>query len=238
MAKSPANKHVEIDLNPEFRHALDILENTGKSVFITGRAGTGKSTLLTYFRKTTKKKVAVLAPTGVAALNVKGQTIHSFFKFKPGITPARIKKPRASGDNNIYHKLDIIVIDEISMVRADLLDCVDRLLRLNGPDPEKPFGGVQMAFIGDLYQLPPVVVSGEKEAFSSLYDTPYFYGANVFSSFEMEFVELEKIYRQHDERFIDLLNSIRNNSIAEEGLELLNGRYEPEFEPLPGDFYI
>ena len=215
------------------------MENSDRSIFITGRAGTGKSTLLNYFRHVAKKKVAVLAPTGVAALNVKGQTIHSFFRFKPGITPDRVKKLRSSGDNkSIYHKLDIIVIDEVSMVRADLLDCVDRFLRLNGPESNKPFGGIQMAFIGDLYQLPPVVTGGEKEVFQSLYETPYFYGARVFESFEMEFVELEKIYRQHDEGFITLLNGIRNNSVTEEGLELLNERYQPEFEPPPDDFYI
>ncbi|GAI53544.1 unnamed protein product, partial [marine sediment metagenome] len=123
-------------------------------------------------------------------------------------------------------------------MRADLLDCVDRFLRLNGPESDKPFGGIQMAFIGDLYQLPPVVTSGEKEVFQSLYETPYFYGARVFESFDMEFVELEKIYRQHDEQFITLLNAIRNNSVTEEGLELLNHRYQPEFEPSIDDFYI
>jgi hypothetical protein len=214
------------------------MEGSNRSIFIAGRAGTGKSTLLNYFRHTTQKKVAVLAPTGVAALNVKGQTIHSFFRFKPGITPDRVKKPRSANSESIYRKLDIIVIDEVSMVRADLLDCVDRFLRLNGPEADKPFGGIQMAFIGDLYQLPPVVTSGEKEVFQSLYETPYFYGARVFDSFEMEFVELEKIYRQHDERFITLLNGIRNNSVTEEGLELLNRRYQPEFEPPPDEFYV
>lgn len=233
------HKQPQIDINEKFRHALDIMEDSDRSIFITGRAGTGKSTLLNYFRHITKKKVAVLAPTGVAALNVKGQTIHSFFRFKPGITPDQIKKRRSSDDNeSIYHKLDAIVIDEISMVRADLLDCVDRFLRLNGPATDKPFGGIQMAFIGDLYQLPPVVTSGEKTVFQSLYDTPYFYGARVFDSFDMEFVELEKIYRQHDEQFIVLLNAIRNNSVTEEGLDILNRRYQPEFEPPPDDFYV
>jgi ATP-dependent DNA helicase PIF1 len=231
-------KQIQIDINEEFRHALDILENSDRSIFITGRAGTGKSTLLTYFRHTTKKKVAVLAPTGVAALNVKGQTIHSFFRFKPGITPDRVKKLRSDNSESIYRKLDAIVIDEISMVRADLLDCVDRFLRLNGPESDKPFGGIQMAFIGDLYQLPPIVTGGEKEVFQSLYETPYFYGARVFDSFEMEFVELEKIYRQHDEEFITLLNGVRNNSVAGEDLELLNQRYQPEFEPPPEEFYV
>jgi ATP-dependent DNA helicase PIF1 len=232
------HKQAQIEINEQFRHALDIMEDSDRSIFITGRAGTGKSTLLNHFRKVTRKKVAVLAPTGVAALNVKGQTIHSFFKFKPGITPDRVKKPRSDNIQNIYRKLDIIVIDEVSMVRADLLDCVDRFLRLYGPEADKPFGGIQMAFIGDLYQLPPVVTGGEKEVFQSLYETPYFYGARVFDSFEMEFVELEKIYRQHDEQFITLLNGIRNNSVTEEGLALLNQRYQPEFEPASDDFYV
>jgi ATP-dependent DNA helicase PIF1 len=234
-------KHAQpqVDINEQFWRALEIMEGTDHNVFITGRAGTGKSTLLEYFRNTTKKNVVVLAPTGVAALNVKGQTIHSFFRFNPGITPDRVKRLRSDRNNeSIYHKLDIIVIDEISMVRADLLDCVDRFLRLNGREADKPFGGIQMAFIGDLYQLPPVVTSSEKEVFQSLYETPYFYGARVFDSLEMEFVELEKIYRQSDEEFINLLNSIRNNSIAAEGLELLNRRCQPDFEPPPDDFYV
>ena len=233
------NKYSRIELNDQFKQALDIMEHTSKNVFITGRAGTGKSTLLEYFRNTTKKKVVVLAPTGVAALNIKGQTIHSFFRFKPCIIPDRVKKLRSSNDNeSVYRKLDAIVIDEISMVRADLLDCVDRFLRLNGPEADKPFGGIQMAFIGDLYQLPPVITSGEKTVFQSLYETPYFYGAWVFDSLDMEFVEMEKIYRQHDEQFITLLNGIRNNSISEEYLKLLNRRCQPEFEPPPDDFCV
>lgn len=229
----------EIEITAQFKKALSIMEHTSGSIFITGRAGTGKSTLLGYFRRNTKKKVAVLAPTGVAALNVKGQTIHSFFGFKPNITLRMIKKLTESHEKAaIYRKLDAIVIDEISMVRADLLDCVDRFLRLNGPSAEAPFGGLQMIFIGDLYQLPPVITGAEKAGFSSLYQTPYFYSARVFDSFEMEFLELEKVYRQHDQAFIELLNSIRNRSITTEGLEMLNQRYRPQFEPLSGDFYV
>ncbi|MGD0170288.1 MAG: AAA family ATPase, partial [Smithella sp.] len=128
-------KPVEIDFNSEFQCALDMMEKTDKNIFITGRAGTGKSTLLSYFHNNTKKNVVILAPTGVAAVNVGGQTIHSFFHFKPGVTPAAIKKKKATGKEkiSIYKKLTTIVIDEISMVRADLLDCVDKFLRLNGP---------------------------------------------------------------------------------------------------------
>ncbi len=228
----------EIEINEQFKRALELMENTDKNVFITGRAGTGKSTLLDYFRNITKKRVVVLAPTGVSALNVKGQTIHSFFKFKPDITPTLVRKIRRKKEESIYQSIDMIIIDEISMVRADLLDCVDRFLRLNGPSSKKPFGGIQMVFIGDLYQLPPVVTGGEKEAFSSLYKTPYFYSAKVFESFDMEFIELEKVYRQHDPFFIEILNVIRNKSITEEQIELLNRRCIPDFEPSPDDFYV
>jgi ATP-dependent DNA helicase PIF1 len=228
-----------IDLNDQFKKALDVLENTHKSIFITGRAGTGKSTLLGYYRRNTHKKVAVLAPTGVAALNIQGQTIHSFFNFKPNISLSLIKKLRATEEEGtLYQKLETLVIDEISMVRADLLDCVDKFLRLNGPRPEEPFGGIQMVFIGDLYQLPPVVTGIEKSTFNLLYETPYFYSARVFQNFKMEFLELEKIYRQHDPQFIALLNSIRNKTIDEAGLVYLNSRYDPEFEPPSNHFYI
>ena len=238
MSKSKIKTAV-IELNAEFKQALELMENSGKSVFVTGRAGTGKSTLLTHFTETTHKKVVILAPTGVAALNVKGQTIHSFFKFRPNITPERVRKLRAGDDGkNIYKQLDTLVIDEISMVRADLLDCVDKFLRLNGPLENKPFGGIQMVFIGDLYQLSPVVTGSDKEIFNTLYKTPYFYGAHVFEFIEMEFVELQKVYRQHDEKFIDLLNSVRNNTITEKGLALLKQRYNPQFEPEPGEFYV
>jgi len=235
----PKYKQPSIELNEQFRRALDLIEHTSKDIFITGRAGTGKSTLLDYCRRTTAKRVAVLAPTGVAALNVKGQTIHSFFGFKPSITPDNVKKVRfADGKQNIYRNLDVIVIDEISMVRADLLDCVDKCLRLNGPRADKPFGSIQMIFIGDLYQLPPVVTGAERTAFNSLYQTPYFYSAKVFESLDMEFVELEKIYRQRDEQFIGILNVIRNNTVTEDQLELLNQRCLSEFEPPPDGFYV
>ena len=158
------------------------MEKTNRQVFITGKAGTGKSTLLDYFRRTTKKKVAVLAPTGVAALNVQGQTIHSFCGFKPNISLENVKKiarkdsPRA----RLFRNLDTLVIDEISMVRADLLDCVEKFLRLNGPRSSQPFGGMQMILIGDLYQLPPVLTSAEKTVFSLQYETPYFFSCSCF----------------------------------------------------------
>ncbi len=234
-----------IEINPGFRKALDIMEGTDRHVFITGKAGTGKSTLLELFRSQTPKRIAVLAPTGVAALNVRGQTIHSFFKFKPDITPDRIRKlPKNADRAALYKNLDAVVIDEVSMVRADLLDCVEKFLRLNGPRPKKWFGGLQMIFIGDLYQLPPVVTGHEKGLFGGdgggRYESPYFFSAAIFGepAFDLEFVELEKVYRQTDAGFVDLLNAIRNRSIDEAEVERLNSRCRPEFSPPDGEFYI
>jgi ATP-dependent exoDNAse (exonuclease V) alpha subunit len=230
------SKPEKIDLNELFQKALDRMENTSRHVFITGKAGTGKSTLLDYFRNHTRKKLIVLAPTGVSALNVKGQTIHSFFGFKPNVTLKSIKKIRRSG-KNIYKELDAIVIDEASMVRADLLDCIDKFLRLNAGG-RKPFGGIQMIFIGDLYQLAPVVTGNEKEFFNTYYKSPYFFDAMVMKGLKLEFIELEKIYRQRDKNFIAVLNAIRNNSVSEEQLSILNQRCNPDFIPDPKDFYI
>jgi len=207
-----------LEFTEPFERALRLMEDTRRHVFVTGRAGTGKSTLLQHFRGTTAKRIAVLAPTGVAAINVGGQTIHSFFRFKPDVTPESARKKLRGEDREIYHGLDAIVIDEVSMVRADLMDCVDASLRVNGPVKGAPFGGLQMIFIGDLYQLPPVVTPAEKMLFKTLYPSPYFFSARVFQGLEMEFVELEKIYRQQDDRFIDLLNAIRNRTVTEEDL--------------------
>ncbi|MDF3033588.1 MAG: ATP-dependent exoDNAse [Alphaproteobacteria bacterium] len=226
-----------LDLNPLFQHALDLMENTRLNLFITGRAGTGKSTLLNYFKTKTPKNIAVLAPTGVAALNVQGQTIHSFFKFKPTVTLESIRKLGPGKDRDMYRNLDAIVIDEISMVRADLLDCVDRFLRFNGKNPQEPFGGLQMMFIGDLYQLPPVVTSQEKEAFQAHYKSPYFFSAHFFDTFRMEVIELDQIYRQKDVNFIHLLNAIRNQTFTEADIAKLNTRVKEDFEP-PEDGYF
>ncbi|MFA5927211.1 MAG: AAA family ATPase [Patescibacteria group bacterium] len=250
-----------IELNEQFKTALNLLENSYKNLFITGRAGTGKSTLLEHFRLHTKKKLVVLAPTGVAALNVKGQTIHSFFGFRPDITPQKIKQLKSTDKKaKTCKKLEMIVIDEISMVRADLLDCIDKFMRLNGNHQNLPFGGVQMIFIGDLYQLPPVVSNGEKDIFASLYPTPYFFSANVFglspragqlatqgvllqdidapADFSMEFVELDKIYRQSDTEFIGLLNAVRDNSITPEQLTQLNSRVNQDFTETKNQLYV
>jgi len=224
---------MKIEFNEQFKKAIDLMENSNKNIFITGKAGTGKSTLLTYFRENTKKDVVILAPTGVAAINVNGVTIHSFFYFKPDITINKIKKLKGKAAK-IYKKIDTIVIDEISMVRADLLDCIDFFLRLNGKNKNLPFGGIQMIFIGDLYQLPPVVTSAEKEIFSSYYKSPYFFDSKVFENLDLEFIELEKIYRQSDEDFINLLNAIRNNSITDEQIELLNSKVNTKSKKTKG----
>lgn len=170
-------------------------------------------------------------------MNINGQTIHSFFGFKPDTTVSKIRK--ISGDRkNLYKNIDAIIIDEISMARADLLDCVDKFLRLNGKEKNIPFGGAQMIFIGDLYQLPPVITSRDKSIFKNQYETGYFFSSHVFENFDMEFVELEKIYRQKDRKFIDILNSIRNNSVEPKELNLLNKRFNPEFSPKTDDYYI
>ncbi|MDD5354174.1 MAG: AAA family ATPase [bacterium] len=210
-----------IELNEQFYKALQVMESD-RNVFITGKAGTGKSTLLSYFRTHTGKKIVTLAPTGVAALNIQGETIHSFFGFKPDISPGKVRKVKKR--KKVYQNLDAIIIDEISMVRADLLDCVDKFMRLNGPDSKKPFGGTQLIFIGDLYQLPPVVTNREREMFKLKYESPYFFSADVFAKLGMEYIELEKVYRQKDELFKDLLNAVRNNSITDRDLRLLNSR--------------
>lgn len=216
----------KIDLNEQFLNALELMEKSNKNVFITGRAGTGKSTLLRYFRNKTKKKTVILAPTGVAALNVNGETIHSFFKFKPKVTVEGIQ----TLDDEIYKQIDMIIIDEISMVRADLLDCVDKFLRLNGKDFTKPFGGTQIVLIGDLYQLPPVVTNKEKEFFKERYKSEYFFDSDAFKSVDWEFIELEKIYRQNDELFIKILNEIRNGTISDESLSVLNSRMNAQLQ--------
>ncbi|MGH1437291.1 MAG: ATP-dependent DNA helicase [Lewinella sp.] len=219
-------------LNRDFVYALERMEKSNDLLFVTGRAGTGKSTLLQLFRQTTNKKIVVLAPTGVAALNVKGQTIHSFFGFPPRLIDPRrdIKKRRY---RQLYQKLDTIVIDEISMVRADMLDNIDYFLRLHRDDP-RPFGGVQMVFFGDLFQLPPVVASEvEKQLFRTTYESPYFFSAKVIQPpVSMEMIELNTVYRQENRHFLRLLEGIRLNRLDYDDLEDLNARHLPE-EPNP-----
>jgi len=228
-----------LDLNGQFLETYDLLENSPRNVFITGRAGTGKSTLLKYFREHTGKNVAVLAPTGVAAVNVQGQTIHSFFRFRPDITPERVNQIRLrKEDREMFQSLNTIVIDEVSMVRADLMDCIDRFLRRFGPKRRRPYGGVQMILIGDLFQLPPVVRRMEEEIFREIYASPYFFDAKVFAEVEWSFVDLAKIYRQQDDAFISLLNAIRDRTVSIDQMNMLNERCRPGFDPDHDEFYV
>jgi ATP-dependent DNA helicase PIF1 len=202
-----------IEINSSFKKAIDLLERSDEHLFITGRAGTGKSTLLQHWVENTAKNVVVLAPTGVAALNVRGETIHSFFGFRPDVTVKQVlKRGKDATRAKIIRQTDTILIDEASMVRADLLDCIDQSLRVHEKRARHiPFGGKQMVFIGDLHQLPPVVPSDQEEIFRTHYATPYFFSAHVFRSDklmgiddppELRHVELTKIYRQTDRSFI------------------------------------
>jgi ATP-dependent DNA helicase PIF1 len=221
-----------LELNRDFVYALDQLEKAGKNMFITGRAGTGKSTLLQLYRNTTRKKTVVLAPTGIAALNVKGQTIHSFFGFPPKVlTSHDIKKRR---NRRLYKNMEVLIIDEISMVRADMLDNIDYFLRINREDP-RPFGGVQLIFFGDLFQLPPVVASDvESMLFQLHYESPYFFSSQVFEEkLDMEMLELQKVYRQDNRHFLKLLEAIRMNQMDYDILNEFNERVDSNFDPPP-----
>ncbi len=236
----------ELIFSVEACRAINMVQDTNKNVFITGKAGTGKSTLLEHLRLNSKKKMVVLAPTGVAAINVNGDTIHSFFGLKPGFELEEAENKRVTEKKaKRYLKLKTILIDEISMVRADLLDAIDVFLR-KVRNNNNPFGGVQMIFFGDLYQLPPVMTSRDREKFLSEYDSPYFFSAKVFQgandllseSFHLEYVELDEIYRQTDLDFINVLNSVRNNCVGEDHLSLLNSRHDRDFVPPDDEKYI
>lgn len=213
-------------LDEQFNATMDELETTRDHYFITGRAGTGKSTLLRLWKRSSSKKMIVLAPTGSAALQVGGQTIHSFFMFPPRVMQGGdFRKLRNS---RLIRSLDVIIIDEISMVRADMLDNIDRALRINRESPE-PFGGVQMVLFGDLFQLPPIVSDPvEKEYLEQQYESPYFFSAKVWQqSGDLIGIELTKIYRQEEQYFLRLLEEIRNNDADPHTLESINERYQP-----------
>lgn len=229
--------HRDVEITPEFARALARMEDGVQPMFLTGRAGTGKSTLLRCFRDATKRNVAIVAPTGVAAINVGGQTIHSFFRFAP--TPISSQEIRRSKNIAMYKKLHTLVIDEISMVRADMLDGIDQFLRINGPDRKQPFGGVRLIMVGDLFQLPPVVSTAvEKEYINNRYGTPYFFASEALSISGIESVELDTVFRQTDANFIRLLNTIRNCSAGHPELQELNARCFPDFSPPPDEAWI
>lgn len=225
-----------MELNSKARRALDLIDIPGQHVFVTGRAGTGKSTLLRYLLENCDLgRTAIVAPTGVAAINVGGETIHRFFRFHPGITEEEVSQKAAaiasSGKSaRVYQALDTLIIDEISMVRADLMDAIDLFLK-GARQSAEAFGGVRIVAFGDLYQLPPVVRPEEKELFKTRYPNPYFFSSDVFENLvggaqvdQFEIVELDHIYRQSDPRFIDLLNQVRSKEMDEVSLAYLNAR--------------
>lgn len=222
---APALFTSEIEIIPEYQLVKDLIEKGEKIVFVTGGAGTGKSTLIQYIQGAIAKRKALVAPTGVAALNIGGTTIHSFFLLPPhAITKHDVKKVR---DRRLYEKLEFLIIDEISMVRADVLDGVDAFLRLNGKNPQEPFGGVQLLLVGDLFQLPPVVNEEERKALGE-YKTPYFFSSKALKDSSFVPVELKKIYRQRDQSFSDLLNQIRVATNLELALQAVNSScYNP-----------
>lgn len=203
----------KMDLTPEMKKLYDLIEDTKTNVFLTGKAGTGKSTFLQHIRATSKKNLAIVAPTGVAAQNVSGQTIHSFFNFGFKIVPENVKK--VTQNSALFKSLELLIIDEISMVRADIMDCIDKSLKLNRGNSE-PFGGVQLLVIGDLYQLPPVLTRDEEMMFYQNYESPYFFDAKSLLNFNLEVFELEKIFRQQDTDFINFLNSLRIGELEEQ----------------------
>lgn len=218
------------EITEEFRHALDLIENTSKSVFITGKAGTGKSTLLRHFLLTTNKKVAVIAPTGIAALNVGGQTIHSFFGLPPTvILPGGIHVLRSK--IKVMNQIEVLVIDEVSMVRSDVMKGIDLSLRKHRKRMSEAFGGVQMVFVGDLFQLPPVLRDDEYMQLHQWFQGMYFFDA-LPESFRYELIELTRVFRQGTDEalFLGILNRIRTNELRNEDLELLNQQYNPYAE--------
>ncbi len=240
--------------NINFQLAADFINYTNRSVFLTGKAGTGKTTFLKHIKQHSIKQMAVVAPTGVAAINAGGVTIHSFFQlpFSTFIPQTRGFKKDDSLDKHqligrlkisserrkIFQQLELLVIDEISMVRADVLDAIDAVLQHFRNNFVEPFGGVQVLFIGDLLQLPPVVKEEEWSLLSPYYETPYFFSSKVIQQKTPAFVQLEKIYRQKDERFINVLNQVRNNELNQSGYDILHQQYNPNFQNPKEDSYI
>ena len=230
--------------NPELQLAWQFIENTGTHLFLTGKAGTGKTTFLRRLKEQSPKRMVILAPTGIAAINAGGVTIHSFFQlsFAPFVPETTFNSSQthyrfSKEKRNIIRSMDLLVIDEISMVRADLLDAVDATLR-RYRDREKPFGGVQLLMIGDLQQLAPVVKDNEWELLRKHYETPYFFASHALKETVYMTIELKKVYRQSDTFFLSLLNKIRENKADDEVLNELNRRYQPGFQPQKEEGYI
>lgn len=233
-----------MDINEQAQLAWDIIETTNTNLFLTGKAGTGKTTFLRRLKEESSKRIVVVAPTGIAAINAEGVTIHSFFQlsFAPFIPDAQYKlkeqQYRFSKQKiRVIQSIDTLVIDEISMVRADLLDAVDSVLRRFRKN-QLPFGGVQMVMIGDLGQLAPVAKDDEWQMLSRYYDTPYFFSSIALKSTRYAIVELKTVYRQSDSHFVELLNRVRDNRADDKVLAALNSRYIPNFQPRVEEGYI
>ena len=221
--------------NPELLTAWDFVENTGRSIFLTGKAGTGKTTFLKTVVEQSRKRPIVVAPTGVAAINAGGVTIHSFFQlpFSPYVPGAKVesKFDFSREKRKIIASIDLLIIDEISMVRADLLDAIDNVLR-RFRDHTQPFGGVQLLMIGDLAQLTPVVTPEDDQLLRTYYDTPYFFGSKALRQIDYVTIQLEHVYRQQDESFIKILNEVRNGHPSPEALAKLNSRASSQLSAL------
>lgn len=237
--------------NREFQDALNLVKYTRQSLFLTGKAGTGKSTFLRYICNNVKKKYVVLAPTGIAAINAGGSTLHSFFKLPfhpllPDDPNLSLQKSRihnffkyTKAHRKLLEKLELVIIDEISMVRADIIDTIDRILRVYSHNLREPFGGKQLLLVGDVFQLEPVVKNDEREILQRFYPNPYFFSARVFSQIDLVSIELKKVYRQNDPAFIGVLDHIRSNTAGASDLQLLNTRYGVPTPPQPdADLYI
>ncbi len=220
--------------NPELQNALQMIQWTRQSVFLTGKAGTGKSTLLRFIASTTKKKHIILAPTGIAAINAGGSTLHSFFKlpFYPLLpnddryTARHIRDTMKYNSEKIkiLREVELVIIDEISMVRADIIDTIDKILRIYGGNMREPFGGKQMLLVGDIFQLEPVVKYDDWQLLAPFYPSAFFFDAKVFQQTQLVSIELKKVYRQHDPEFIKILDHIRTSTVNDSELALLNQR--------------
>ncbi|EDP96785.1 HRDC domain-containing protein [Kordia algicida OT-1] len=233
-----------MEINKELDLAFNFIEKTNRNLFLTGKAGTGKTTFLHKIKATSMKRMIVVAPTGVAAINAKGVTIHSFFQlsFDPFIPNANEQKATtqrkfSKTKIDIIKSLDLVIIDEISMVRADVLDGIDAVLR-RYKDRTKPFGGVQLLLIGDLQQLSPVVRPNEWQLLKNYYQTAYFFSSIAYQKAAILAIELKHIYRQQNQAFIAILNEIRNNALSKASAEILNKQYQPNFHPKKEDGYI
>ncbi len=243
------------DSNKIFQLAESLVNESNRNIFLTGKAGTGKTTFLKHIRQNCIKQIAVTAPTGVAAINAGGATIHSFFQLplSPFIPEARgfvqndnitnkhslLGRMRLNNEKRkVLQQLELLIIDEISMVRCDTLDAIDTILRHFRYRNSEPFGGVQVLFIGDMFQLPPIIPDNEWDLLRDFYNSPYFFDSQAMRQFPPVYIEFQKIYRQSDEKFIHLLNEVRHNNLSDAGMELLNSRYDPWFELSSNDGYI